>query len=126
MLRLIIAGSRNFEDYKLLESSLDEFIEINSLGDPDPGVRIISGLAKGADLLGVHYAKQKGYKVEEFPANWKLGRSAGPKRNLEMAKSANACIVFWDGVSKGTANMIELAKRHQLKLLVINFGTGGF
>jgi hypothetical protein len=121
MLRLIIAGSRNFEDYKLLESSLDEFIEINSLGDPDPGVLIISGLAKGADLLGVHYAKQKGYKVEEFPANWKLGRSAGPKRNLEMAKSANACIVFWDGMSKGTANMIELAKRFQLKMLVVNY-----
>ena len=119
MLRLIVAGSRNFEDYQLLESSLDEFIELHSLGDPDPGVIIISGLAKGADLLGVQYAKKRGYQVEEFPANWKLGRSAGPKRNLEMAKSANACIVFWDGVSKGTANMIELAKRHQLKLLVV-------
>ena len=91
------------------------------MGDPDPGTLIISGLAKGADLLGVKYANQKGYKVEEFPANWKLGRSAGPKRNLEMAKSANACIVFWDGVSKGTANMIELAERHQLRLRVIQF-----
>jgi hypothetical protein len=124
MLRLVIAGSRNFDDYDLLESTLNEFIEFHSIGDPDPGVLIISGLAKGADLLGVQYANQKGYKVEEFPANWKLGRSAGPKRNLEMAKSANSCIVFWDGVSKGTANMIELAKRFQLKLLVINFGTG--
>ena len=119
MLRLIIAGSRNFEDYQLLQSSLNEFIELHSLGDPDPGVIIISGLAKGADLLGVQYAKQKGYQVEEFPANWKLGRSAGPKRNLEMAKSANACIVFWDGVSKGTANMISMANRYQLKLQVI-------
>ncbi len=121
MLRLIIAGSRNFENYQLLESSLDEFIERNSIGDPDPGVIIISGLAKGADLLGVQYAKQKGYQVEEFPANWKLGRSAGPKRNLEMAKSANACIVLWDGVSKGTANMIELAKRFRLKMLVVYY-----
>lgn len=119
MLRLIIAGSRNFEDYQLLQSSLDEFIELHSIGDPDPGVIIISGLAKGADLLGVQYAKQRGYQVEEFPANWKLGRSAGPKRNLGMAKSANACIVFWDGVSKGTANMISMANRYQLKLQVI-------
>jgi hypothetical protein len=121
MLRLIIAGSRNFEEYHLLESSLDEFIERNLIGDPDPGVIIISGLAKGADLLGVQYAKQKGYQVEEFPANWKLGRSAGPKRNLEMAKSANACIVFWDGFSRGTSNMIELAKTHQLRLRVIQY-----
>jgi hypothetical protein len=121
MLRLVIAGSRNFDDYDLLESTLNEFIEFHSIGDPDPGVLIISGLAKGADLLGVEYAYQKGYRVEKFPANWKLGRGAGPKRNLEMAKSANACIVFWDGISRGTANMIELAKKHNLKMLVVNF-----
>ena len=121
MLRLVIAGSRNFDDYDLLESTLNEFIEFHSIGDPDPGVLIISGLATGADLLGVEYANQKGYRVEKFPANWKLGRGAGPKRNLEMAKSANACIVFWDGISRGTANMIELAKKHNLKMLVVNF-----
>lgn len=39
----------------------------------------------------------------------KLGRGAGPKQNQEMPKSANACIVFWDGISKGTANMISMA-----------------
>jgi hypothetical protein len=119
MLRLVIAGSRNFDDYDLLESTLNEFIELNSIGDPEPGVTVISGLAKGADLLGVRYANEKGYKIEEFPANWKLGRGAGPKRNQEMAKSANACIVFWDGISKGTANMISLAKRQELKLRVV-------
>jgi hypothetical protein len=122
MLRLIIAGSRNYQDYALLQSSIDEFIDYNSLGDPDPGVIIISGMAKGADLLGVRYAVERSYAVEEFPADWSKGRSAGPQRNREMAKSANACIVFWDGKSRGTASMIALAKQQQLKLHVIHYG----
>ena len=121
MLRLIIAGSRSFDDYAFLKASLDEFVAYHSLGDPDPGVLIISGMAKGADLLGVSYATERGYGVAKFPADWSKGRSAGPQRNREMAKSANACIVFWDGKSKGTASMISLAKEHQLKLKVIYY-----
>lgn len=122
MLRLIIAGSRNFEDYVLLHRSLDEFIAYHSLADPDPEVLIISGMAKGADLLGIRYAAEQGYKVEQFSADWSKGRSAGPQRNREMAKSANACIVFWDGKSKGAASMISLSKQHHLKLQVIHYG----
>ena len=37
-----------------------------------------------------------------------------------MAKEADACIVFWDGKSTGTKNMIDLAKKYKLKLRVIN------
>lgn len=122
MLRLIIAGSRTFADYELLQHSLDEFIALHSLGDPHPGVSIISGMAPGADLLGLRYATERGYAVEEFPADWSKGRSAGPQRNRAMAQSANACIAFWDGKSKGTASMIALAKRQQLKLQVIYYG----
>lgn len=119
MLRLIVAGTRDFEDYELLNSSLDEFISFHFLKDPDPGVVIISGMAKGADLLGVRYAKEQNYSVEEFHADWSKGRSAGPQRNAKMAKSANACIVYWDGKSKGAASMIALAKKHELYLKVI-------
>ena len=48
---------------------------------------------------------------------WKL---AGLHRNELMAKEADACIVFWDGKSTGTKNMIDLAKKYKLKLRVIN------
>ena len=124
MLRLIVAGTRDFEDYDLLKSSLDEFISLHFLQDQDPGVVIISGMAKGADLLGVHYAKEHNYPVEEFHADWSKGRSAGPQRNAKMAKSANACIVYWDGKSKGTASMIALAKKHRLFMKVIYYDGG--
>ena len=121
MMRLIIAGTRDFDNYEILKSSLDEFIDLHTLGAQDPGVVIISGMAKGADLLGVQYAKERNYPLVEFPADWTKGRSAGPQRNLKMAKSADSCVVFWDGKSKGTENMISIAKRHDLKLQVVHY-----
>ncbi len=121
MMRLIIAGTRDFENYELLKTSVDEFIELHQLGESDLSVVIISGMAKGADLLGIQYAIERNYSIEEFPADWSKGRGAGPQRNLRMAKSANACIVFWDGKSKGTENMIKIAQKHDLKLQVVHY-----
>ena len=38
-----------------------------------------------------------------------------------MAKFADSCIVFWDGVSKGSKHMIDLAQRYGLKTLVVRY-----
>lgn len=121
MLRIIIAGTRSFDDYASLKETMDRFIETAGEGDPHPGVEIVSGMAKGADLLGVRYAKEKGYPVLEFPADWSRGRSAGPQRNRDMANTANACVVFWDGKSRGTASMIKLATAKKLRTLVVQY-----
>ena len=57
-----------------------------------------------------------------MPADWnKHGKSAGYRRNEEMAKVADACICFWDGVSKGTMHMINLAKEYGLETEVIEY-----
>ncbi|WP_197026348.1 hypothetical protein [Polaribacter sp. Hel_I_88] len=57
-----------------------------------------------------------------FPAEWnKFGKAAGPVRNKEMAIYADALIAFWDGKSRGTKNMIQLAKQNGLLLKVILF-----
>ena len=57
-----------------------------------------------------------------MPADWeKYGRSAGPKRNAQMAEIANALIAFWDGQSRGTKNMIETAKQKGLIVKVVNY-----
>lgn len=57
-----------------------------------------------------------------MPADWnKYGKSAGYKRNEQMAIYADACLAFWDGKSKGTKHMIGLAKRHNLRLKVVLF-----
>lgn len=63
--------------------------------------------------------RKKGYTVNYYPANWKLyGKRAGFLRNEQMAQNADALVAFWNGESRGTKNMIELAKRYGLKMRI--------
>ena len=113
-MKLIIAGSRTFTDYKKLCEVCDQFLQ----GQTD--VEIISGAYyKGADRLGEQYAKERGYEITKLPADWKrFGRAAGPKRNEQMANYADALIAFWDGKSRGTLNMMNIATRLGLKVWI--------
>ena len=111
--RVIIAGSRNYEDFYSLSSFCKICLSKKS------NIEIVSGHAKGADLLGERFSKENGYRLKLFPAEWdKYGLAAGPKRNKAMAAYADALIAFWDGSSKGTKNMIELAKRNNLEVRI--------
>ena len=115
-MRVIIAGSRDFNDYNSLERKMNVILKNQD------DVTIISGTARGADKLGERYAGENHHKLEKYPAMWDLyGKSAGYKRNEEMAKVADSCVVFWDGKSSGTKHMIDLVKKFNLKLRVINF-----
>jgi hypothetical protein len=49
-----------------------------------------------------------------------LGKSAGYIRNDEMAQYADMLIAFWDGTSKGTKHMIDLANKRGIKVVVID------
>lgn len=116
-MRLIIAGGREFNDYELLKEKLGHLL-INNTDD----VEIVSGKARGADSLGEKYAKEKGYLIKEFPADWnKHGKAAGYLRNKEMAEYATHCVCFWDGESKGTKHMIDLANKMGLELRIIKY-----
>lgn len=116
MFKVIVAGSREFNNYTLLKAKLDTI-----LSKVDDEIEIVSGCCSGADLLGERYAKEKGYRVKKFPANWDLGKKAGPIRNEQMAKYSNACVCFHNGVSRGTANMIKNAKDYNLLLRVVRY-----
>jgi len=116
MFKVIIAGGRDFDDYDLVKSKLD-----NLLVNRDP-VEIVSGTARGADKLGERYAYKTNLPVARFPANWQLyGKSAGYKRNAQMADYADALVAFWDGKSRGTKHMIDLAKSAGLQVRVVNY-----
>jgi len=89
-MRIIIAGSRGFNDYKLLKDKcfdiIVDMIFENKNGIERKDIEIISGTANGADKLGEKYANEKHFKLKKFPANWdKYGKSAGYRRNEEMA-----------------------------------------
>jgi hypothetical protein len=112
-MKVIIAGGRDFNDYTFLKEKCNEVL-INHTD-----VEIVSGGADGADKLGELYAKDFGYQLKRFPANWnKFGPSAGMIRNREMAEYADTLIAFWDEKSKGTGNMIKVAKELNLNVNV--------
>jgi hypothetical protein len=116
-MKVIIAGSRDFNDYNELCKFCDHVLQNQK------EIEVVSGTAKGADQLGEKYATERGYTIKQFPADWdKHGRSAGYIRNEEMAKYADALIAFWNGNSKGTEHMINLAKKYNLKIKVRNYG----
>lgn len=111
-MKLIIAGSRDFNDFEFAKETLNKFIGGVS--------EVVSGTAAGADKIGEKWALYNFIPVKQFPANWeKYGKAAGHKRNAEMAKYADACIVFWDGNSPGTKNMISEAKKNNIPCSVI-------
>lgn len=115
-MKVIIAGGRTFDDYALLCSKCDKILRQQT------EIEIVSGNAIGADKLGERYAAERGYHVTQFPADWdKHGKSAGYLRNADMAEYADALIAFWDGKSKGTKHMIDLAEKNRLLVRVIKF-----
>jgi len=112
MFKVIVAGGRYFNDYELLKNKLDYILQ-NKL----PNVEIVSGTAKGADTLGERYAKENNLGIHRKPADWDtFGKSAGYRRNAEMADYSDGCVCFWDGKSRGTKHMIDLAKRKVLNV----------
>ena len=115
-MKVIIAGSRNFNDYKTLCKYCDHILQNQN------NIEIVCGMAKGADLLGKKYAEEKKYPLHKFPADWnKYGKSAGYIRNKEMGKNADALICFWDQKSKGTKHMINIAKELKIKYRIFYF-----
>ena len=86
---------------------------------PEVELEIVSGTARGVDQLGERYALERGLKLKKFPANWdKYGRKAGYLRNKEMAEYARILIAFWDGKSKGTKHMIDLAQKYGVFIII--------
>lgn len=115
---VIIAGTRTFSDYDLLEKTMDKLLSQKKFSM----IKVRCGLCRGADRLGEKYARKRQYEVEYFQADWKrYGKKAGPRRNEQMAIGADALVVFWDGKSKGTYSMIQYAKQYNLQIRIIKY-----
>lgn len=111
-MHVIIAGSRDITDYGILSHA------ISASGFPISSV--ISGAARGVDQLGERWAKEHGIPVLRMPAEWnRYGRSAGYRRNEDMASIGDALIAIWDGKSSGTRHMIETARKAGLRVFVL-------
>ena len=108
--RVVIAGCRDYNNYDEAKA-YNDFCLSNIRKENN--IVIVSGCASGADAIGERYAKENGFKVEKYPADWKTyGRSAGPRRNKQMAEVSDYVICFWDEKSRGTKSMLDFAREY--------------
>lgn len=130
-MKTIIAGSRdatieNFNSGMLLCQFLSSITEV------------VSGKAPGIDTYGELWAITNSIPVTPFPAEWdnfeldivvrKVNRygkeynaAAGTVRNRLMASYADALVLIYDGSSKGSTDMLSLAKKNNLVIFVYNY-----
>lgn len=110
-MRTIVAGSRDITDYVRVSDAMRDCGWAPSV--------VLSGRARGVDRLGEIWARTHGVPLEIYPANWRLyGNTAGHMRNVQMAINAEALVAVWDGKSKGTGDMISIARRMGLRVFV--------
>lgn len=108
--------SWSFTNYQELKDALDKVAKYVKID------LIISGRAKGADMLAERYATENQIPTLIFPPDWeKYGRSAGVIRNKDIIKNCDMVIAFWDGQSTGTAHSLQLAKKYKKKSLIYYF-----
>lgn len=115
-MRLIVAGGREFTDWTRLCGVLEKF----------RFDRLVCGMARGADQMAFNWASSWHIPIDKYPADWLThGKAAGFLRNEQMAKNADALIAFWDGESRGTKHMIDLALKLGLEVHVYRYRKGG-
>lgn len=119
--RIIVAGSRNCNDYKLISEVLNKYIRYCAENGIKP--EFVSGGCRGVDTLAERFCKLHNYPIKVFNADWATyGKRAGYLRNKQMAEYAaetgGSLIAFWDGKSRGTKMMIELAESEGLAVNV--------
>lgn len=116
-MKTIIAGSRSIKEYHIVAGIIDNL--------PWTITEVISGAAPGVDTVGANWAINRRIPLISMPADWDThGKAAGYIRNEKMAKEADACLIIWDGISKGSKHMIDIAVKQGLHLCVVNLGRG--
>lgn len=113
-MKVIIAGSRTVNDYfEIVKALTFAGYTVENVTE------VVSGTARGVDQLGELLAQRNNIPVKKFPANWdKYGKSAGYRRNADMAKYADSLVAVWDGESKGTKHMIDLMNKEYKRVWV--------
>ena len=118
-MKVCITGSRGFTDENYLIEKVNQLIEQDSITQP---FTLICGMARGADITGYRVCEDNDIEIIEYPADWNThGKSAGFIRNEEMANACDCAVIFWDGQSVGTANMIKLMRNRNKPVYVFEY-----
>lgn len=102
---VLVAGSRNYKRFDRIEAAVRDLAAREN-------VVVLSGGARGVDRTAEQTAWRYRLQTRVLEPDWEgLGRMAGPVRNQKMAYLADEALIFWDGESRGTSNMIQHLRR---------------
>lgn len=121
MRRVIVTGARTWTDMKTVYNTLtDEWLDHGDF------VLVHGACPSGADKFAHEWAlwaqvyPNFNVSIETFPADWSLGKKAGPIRNQMMVDAgANRMFAFPMEDSVGTLGCIEMAKKAGIQVIVI-------
>lgn len=109
-MKVAIVGSREY----LKKDKIYSFL--NNLKIEDEGLSLISGGARGVDSIAFDWAIKNNINIE-------IIRPINPKkkidylfRNVEIITKCDYVVAFWDGISNGTAFVIEYATSRKKEL----------
>lgn len=118
-MRVIIAGGRDFINRRKFAYAMEDISKDIKITE------VVCGMCRGADMMGRGWAMAHDIPVKEMPADWnEYGKRAGYVRNAEMAQYGDALIAFWDGLSLGTKNMMEVALKKGLYVKRVGYHSG--
>lgn len=111
-MRILICGDREWEDTESIERLLSKF---------DESTVVIHGDSRGADRMAGSIAESRNMTVEKYPADWHIGRIAGPIRNRRMIEEGKPDVVYYFHHdirnSLGTKDMIKQSKAAKIPVI---------
>lgn len=117
--KLLVCGSHSIQNPQWVKDQIEVYWYWNLAGYED--LIMIEGAAKGIDTIAKEYAQENDWKIEEYPANWSIGKQAGILRNIKMYENTDEILILWDGNSRGTRHMIELCEKGNKPYTIITY-----
>jgi hypothetical protein len=111
---LAIVGTREFNDYNRLKEVVEPYKKETGM--------VVSGGARGSDLLGRKWALENQIPLIEFIPKWdEQGKAAGIIRNEYIIRNADQVVAIMRPGSKGTQNDIDIATRLGIPIQIVDF-----
>lgn len=129
--RVLVCGGRRYDDAESV------FLVLNYLHKQMPITHLVSGMAPGADMLGVNWARRHDVPVLPFPAHWsdlsqpdaliktradgsQYDARAGIRRNRQMMEEARPDLVVAFPGGSGTEDMVKRARDAKCQIVRIS------